>query len=181
MSAQEREWQPGDKAYIEVEVTAVLDGLPLAAVKTDRSGTTVRVESLRPVPAGREVEAATEDVIERARVVARKAVADEFYAMQGGDPEWEEAPEPNAGDDSVGNAVVRALAAAGLLAGGAPGRSEAETEWGVRYPDDLVYFDSEEEAESEIDCYGGELVRREVWHGPWRAARVAGTTEAGDE
>lgn len=85
-------------------------------------GLVVRAADLLPVPV------LDDDTIERARAVARKAVADEFYAMQGGDPEWVESPEPNAGDDSIGNAVVHALAAANLLVSPVrePGRSEAE-------------------------------------------------------
>lgn len=113
-----RDWQPGDRAYIEVEVEVLGQSRTWAVVRPggDSRVTSVYVgvEHLRPVPAAGE--AATEDVVERGRVVARKAVADEFYAMQGGDPGWDGSPEPNAGDDSVGNAVVRALAAANLLA-----------------------------------------------------------------
>lgn len=191
-----RDWQPGDKALIEVEVVMLGQSRTWAEVlpggDSRVTSVYVDVEHLRPVPAAGE--AATEDAIERARKVARKAVADEFYAMQGGDPEWAEAPEPNAGDDSVGSAVVRALAAAGLLAG-VPGRSEAETQWGVRFGDgDVDKFADRDDAAQYMACIRRQepkaslaenyepmtLVQRTVipaQHGPWTAARVADTTD----
>lgn len=130
MSAQG--WQPGDKALVGVEVDDVtrMSGVDTAFVWVQSTrpglgrsvGVRVSASDLLPVPVP------DGDAIERARVVARKAVADEFYAMQGGDPDWADAPEPNAGDDSIGSAVVHALAAAGLLASPVrePGRSEGE-------------------------------------------------------
>lgn len=119
MSAQEREWQPGDKALVEVEVVEFGDQ-PEALVHVPRGGgpgvqAIVRTSDLRPVPAGGEVEAATEDVIERAaRAIADYELAD--YA------EDERTPS----DWTIWLGTARDLARAGLLVGGVPGRSEAE-------------------------------------------------------
>lgn len=131
-----REWQPGDKALIEVEVTNVVRGSVEVEVPTRPAPTFayLRSDLLRPVgdaldasvstrpgdaqrvaPAGGEVEAATEDVVER----AARAIAD--YEL-GDYAEDERTPS----DWTIWLGTARALAAAGLLAGGVPGRSDAE-------------------------------------------------------
>lgn len=210
MSSQEREWQPGDKALVEVEVVEFGDQ-PEALVHVPRGDgpgvqAIVRTSDLRPVPAGGEVEAAvrlvvettalgveqareyltaalelvrageveaaTEDVIERAAEI----MAEVDYVPAAGHPGLLE------GEREAYRNMARALAAAGLLAGGVPGRSEAEIEWGVMSDRHgyVVYtdFTSREQAQGHLmdDSY---VVSRQV--GPWTAARVAGTTEAGDD
>lgn len=114
MSAQK--WQPGDKAYVEVEVhhpAQFGDHVWITGpMLRDDEVRWVRPADLRPVPAAGEVEAATEDVIERVARVLAETVAP-----------WDETP--SIVRDSF-TAQARALAAAGLLTGGVPGRSEAE-------------------------------------------------------
>jgi hypothetical protein len=46
---------------------------------------------------------------EKTREAVAKAVADDFYVMQGGDPLWPEAPKANAGDHSIATAALAAL------------------------------------------------------------------------
>lgn len=225
-----RDWQPGDRALIEVEVIERYSDTHFD-VQVSTGGASwlmnVAASSLRPVPAAGE--AATEDVIEQAaRVLSEHGHSGTVNSREGviiclcGErlPVTFDDPCMGYADADEEEAVIsthraRALAAAGLLSGGVPGRSEAEVkaealreaadwlpsatvvggvpgrsevevEWGVAYRqgDGTLFVDddvvSREDAELRI---GGDVydfvVCRTV--GPWRAARLAGTTEAGDE
>jgi len=147
VSAQEREWQPGDKALIEVEVShESKPGRPVW-IRSPFGGTRgVATNRLRPVSCGGEVEAATDDAIDRAaRTVVKLSTFD----------------------------FEQARYLVGLLVGGVPGRSEAE-----------IKAEALREA---ADAYEADEARhpvRRAAFAAWlcaRAARVAGTTEAGDE
>ena len=127
MSTQ-REWEPGDRAYIEVEFVArntpfdwVSVGLPGGGM-----GKVQPSSALRPVPAAGE--AATEDVIEQAAEVMHDAYEDAAKAegwetQERSRKPWSDVPEAN---KATMRAAVRAVVTSGLLAGDVPGRSEAE-------------------------------------------------------
>lgn len=194
MSAQERDWKPGDKAYIEVEVRGIERAyaeVRIVGPGTDEGLAYPSLDALRPVPDG--------DAIERVR---------QLFALYGVGP----------GQSSD---LVKEFTSRGLLVGGAspvrePGRSEtlpltdtqpggvaqnapisdtgrSEGEWGVR----AVWDDGEvaegplsespntEEAAREvcaalIDEWGpqvrsAEVVSRVV--GPWLPADQVADTE----
>lgn len=132
MSAHAREWQPGDKAFIEVEVyDCGTSAAAVTALDSQSSVLVVRTADLRPVPAGGEVEAATEEVIER---VAESLAAEIHEAWEFQYDQCDHGTyrggylngKPYAMCEITAERIVRRRAAAGLLAGGVPGRSEAE-------------------------------------------------------
>src|SRR5690606_34971536 len=106
-----REWKPGDKALVEVEVTWTDESTVQCSIAAD-DGYFLPINALRPVPAAGE--AATEDVIERAaRVLAQLEPGEEWpsNAALGGNP-------TGTRDDEFRAAMLdqaRDLARAGLL------------------------------------------------------------------
>ena len=133
-----RDWQPGDKALIEVEVvynheggTAVLVVGPKSELRPEgwRQFANVDANALHPVPAAGE--AATEDVIER---VAESLAAEIHEAWEFQYDQCDHGTyrggylngKPYAMCEITAERIVRRRADAGLLAGGVPGRSESE-------------------------------------------------------
>lgn len=176
MSAQGREWQPGDKALLEVEVLrSYSKGMDHEVILSDAEDVPIRAIvskfHLRPVPGGGEVEAATEDMTTLPEAAMSAAMSAFARYNSGRIPDY-----------VVSHAIGAVIWAALDAMGGVPGRSEAEirTEWGWRHDATGLTVPSvnESEARHEVGRFPRErtLVCREST--PWR---VAGTTEAGDE
>jgi len=186
VSAQEREWHPGDEVDLRGTIEQISTSGHLAWVTVSGGGVGVPLADLRPVSGGGEVEAATEAVIERAIAEHTFRGAHAGCAPAPGERPpifsrclcgWRSEEDHRA---HVAEEVRKALAAAGLLVGGVPGRSEAEIKaeaWDEGVATSL---------EHAIRNDDGITLRLEhvdgsPWANPYRAARVAGTTEAGDD
>lgn len=123
-----RDWQPGDRAYIEVEVEDVtrMSGVDTAFIWVQSTrpgigrsvGVRVPATDLLPVPQP------DEDTIER----AHKVVADKVWEIHGPDSTDMDSAEMDAED------IVAALAAANLLA---DPRTAEERFLGATYVEDL--------------------------------------------
>jgi len=181
VSAQERVWQPGDEADVRVSVDDALavpgpnDHRWVTVVGTTIS-TAVPERLLRPVSGVGVVEAATDDTIERA--------AEVIHGRGHGPVSAEEMRDDRACrmcEES--RRVARALAAAGLLVGGVPGRSEAEIKAEALREAARALWPSRQPGR-EVRGPGRALMARAAWlemDEKIAAARVAGTTEAGDD
>lgn len=149
MSAQGREWQPGDKAFLEVEVSHMARTGRHVWITSPFGGKRwVDVADLRPVPAGGEVEAAVRLVVGSTALgveQAREYLTAALELVRAGEVE---AATEDAIDDlrvamlgttdgdfidpdsDIPAGEMFRLAAEWvtnrLLAGGVPGRSEAE-------------------------------------------------------
>ena len=119
-----REWKPGDRAYIEVEVSGVLDGTAYVWIDRGvRKSTSVPATDLLPVPEPDEADGLAED-----------AITDEIHNRLHEFVSWVEDTDDASGYHVLSDVPVsevalvarRALAAANLLASPVqPGRSEA--------------------------------------------------------
>lgn len=180
-AAQEREWQPGDKAYVEVEVLRSFNESEATVVLDDVEDREVRIDvsplRLRPVSGGGEVEAATE------RVREFLAELDGFYSPD--DPIDDVLDYADGGSSSA----PLLLSDIRLLVGGL-GRSEAETCGLCRNPatglasiNDTRYCHGDDDAAP--TCYEVAVMRGTGFPRPglsiprdaFSPARVAGTTD----
>ena len=168
MSAQEREWQPGDKVYVVGEVTDVMGNVVdvrIAHPCTDGANITTWTADLRPVPGGGEASTASMTTIPDS---AMSAAMSAFARYNSGRIPSEVVPH------AIGAVIWAALDAMG----GVPGRSEAEIKGeALREAADEL----EASQQFAVDFHGNRFA---VCGTPWlraRAARVAGTTEAGDD
>jgi len=204
VSAQEREWQPGDKALIEVEVgdVAEVHGELVATVRPVATPTapgamsffsTALADSLRPVSAAGEVESAAEAMTTLPETAMRAAMSAFAKYNSGRIP-----------DDVVPHAIGAVIWAALDAVGGVPGPSEAEIRAEVL--SEVQAHGVALDKGRGIVCLCGEVCNAVMGRSPARImgstsdeyvhinagtvfaqhlrdvrARVAGTTEAGDD
>lgn len=107
--AEHRKWRLDDSSPLVTRwLCSCGQAFPLVTSRTETSHDIhAAAELARTVAAWIEADEQVE--------VVEQAVAGEFYAMQGGDPAWSEAPKANEGDRSV---ACTALAALARTAGG---------------------------------------------------------------